>query len=79
MAQVLEAIELCLGYQPVKHQLRVRLTAQTAESFHVSQRMASHLRSLHKGRHTTQTEDRPKRGKPQAARRHLAYVGLPHQ
>lgn len=47
-------------YQLVKHQLEVRLTAQTVECFHANQRVASHRRSLHKGRHTTQTEHMPK-------------------
>ncbi|KPZ06279.1 Uncharacterized protein ALO43_00471, partial [Pseudomonas tremae] len=47
-------------YQLVKHQLEVRLTAQTVECFHANQRVASHLRSRHKGRHTTQTEHMPK-------------------
>jgi len=47
-------------YQLVKHQLEVRLTAKTVECFHANQRVASHLRSLHKGRHTTQTEHMPK-------------------
>ena len=47
-------------YQLVKHQLEVRLTAQTVECFHANQRVASHRRSQHKGRHTTQTEHMPK-------------------
>ncbi|MHB9828557.1 Mu transposase domain-containing protein [Pseudomonas savastanoi] len=47
-------------YQLVKHQVEVRLTAQTVECFHANQRVASHLRSQHKGRHTTQTEHMPK-------------------
>ncbi|WP_038822174.1 Mu transposase domain-containing protein, partial [Pseudomonas syringae] len=47
-------------YQLVKHQLEARLTAQTVECFHANQRVASHLRSQHKGRHTTQTEHMPK-------------------
>ncbi len=34
--------------------------ASTVECFHANQRVASHLRSLHKGRHTTQTEHMPK-------------------
>ncbi|EPM43420.1 putative transposase subunit [Pseudomonas syringae pv. actinidiae ICMP 19073] len=49
-----------MPYQLVKHQLEVRLTAQTVECFHANQRVASHLRSQHKGRHTTQTEHMPK-------------------
>ncbi|MEE5062363.1 hypothetical protein V2J93_26635 [Pseudomonas alliivorans] len=44
----------------MKHQFEVRLTAQAFECFHANQRVASHLRSLHKGRHTTQTEHMPK-------------------
>jgi transposase len=47
-------------YQLVKHQLEVRLTAHTVECFNANQRVASHLRSLHKGRHTTQIEHMPK-------------------
>jgi DNA replication protein DnaC len=47
-------------YQLVKYQLEVRLTVQTVECFHANQRVASHLRSSHKGRHTTQTEHMPK-------------------
>ena len=37
-------------YQLVKHQLEVRLTANTVECFHANQRVASHLLSAHKGR-----------------------------
>ncbi len=47
-------------YQLVKKQLEVRLTARTVECFHANQRVASHLRSLHKGRHSTLTEHMPK-------------------
>lgn len=47
-------------YQLVKHQLEVRLTAQTVECFHANQRVASHRRSPHKGRHTTHTAHMPK-------------------
>ena len=47
-------------YQLVKKQLEVRLTARTVECFHANQRVASHLRSPHKGRHSTQTEHMPK-------------------
>lgn len=47
-------------YQLVKHQLEVRLTAKTVECFHANQRVASHLRSPHKGRHTTPTGHMPK-------------------
>jgi DNA replication protein DnaC/transposase len=47
-------------YQLVKKQLEVRLTARTVECFHANQRVASHLRSPHKGRHSTQAEHMPK-------------------
>ena len=47
-------------YYLVKHQLEGRLTAQTVECFHANQRVASHLRSPYKGRHTTQTGRMPK-------------------
>ena len=47
-------------YQLVKKQLEVRLTARTVEFFHANQRVASHLRSMHKGRHSTQAEHMPK-------------------
>ena len=47
-------------YQLVKKQLEVRLTARTVECFHANQRVASHLRSPHKGRHSTQIEHMPK-------------------
>ncbi|MNF52631.1 IS21 family transposase [Pseudomonas borbori] len=47
-------------YQLVKKQLEVRLTARTVECFHANQRVASHLRSMHKGRHSTLTEHMPK-------------------
>ncbi len=39
-------------YQLEKKQLEVRLTAHTVDCFHANQRVASHLRSPHKGRHT---------------------------
>jgi transposase len=47
-------------YQLVKKQLEVRLTARTVECFHANQRVASHVRSQHKGRHSTQVEHMPK-------------------
>jgi transposase len=37
----------------VKRQLDVRYTATTVECFHQGQRVASHVRSALKGRHTT--------------------------
>ena len=49
-----------MPYQLVKKQLEVRLTARTVECFHANQRVASHLRSPHKGRHSTQAEHMPK-------------------
>ena len=47
-------------YQLVKQQLEVRLTARTVECFHGNQRVASHVRSPQKGRHSTQTEHMPR-------------------
>lgn len=47
-------------YQLVKRELDVRLTAHTVECFHRGQRVASHVRSSLKGRHTTVAEHMPK-------------------
>ena len=47
-------------YQLLKQQLTVRLTATTVECFHKGNRVASHRRSEHKGRHSTVTEHMPK-------------------
>ena len=47
-------------YQLVRQQLDVRLTRATVECFHKGQRVASHQRSLQKGRHTTTPEHMPK-------------------
>jgi transposase len=47
-------------YVLVKQPLEVRLTATTVECFHKGQRVASHLRSHLKGRHTTVAEHMPK-------------------
>jgi len=46
-------------YQLVGRQLDVRLTAQTVEAFQRGARIASHVRSTQKGRHTTVTEHMP--------------------
>ncbi|UYM15945.1 IS21 family transposase [Endozoicomonas euniceicola] len=48
-------------YQLVKKQLSVRMTSQTIECFHKGQRVASHRRSQHKGRHTTQASHMPEK------------------
>ena len=45
----------------VRRQLDVRLTARTVECFHRGQRVASHVRSSRKGRHTTATEHMPEK------------------
>ena len=45
----------------VRRQLDVRLTARTVECFHRGQRVASHVRSPHRGRHTTAAEHRPEK------------------
>ena len=47
-------------YQLVKHQLDVRITRHTVEAFHKGQRVASHRRSYHQGRHSTVKEHMPK-------------------
>ena len=45
----------------VRRQLDVRLTARTVECFHRGERVASHVRSLNKGRHTTAVEHMPEK------------------
>ena len=45
----------------VRRQLDVRLTARTVECLHRGQRVASHVRSPHRGRHTTAAEHRPEK------------------
>jgi transposase len=52
----------------VHRALDVRLTATTVECFHKSQRVASHLRSAERGRHTTVTAHLPS-----AHQRYLAW------
>ena len=47
-------------YQLVKQKVDVRLTIMTVECFHNGKRVASHLRSHLKGRHTTVNEHMPK-------------------
>jgi transposase len=46
-------------YQLVKRQLDVRFTAHTVECFHQGERIASHVRSSLKGRHTTVADHMP--------------------
>jgi transposase len=53
-------------YSLVKQQLEVRLSAQVVEIFHKGNRVASHQRSQHKGRHSTVAAHMPK------AHRHYA-------
>ncbi|MTI11867.1 IS21 family transposase [Sansalvadorimonas verongulae] len=48
-------------YNLVKKQLSVRITGQTIECFHKRKRVASHVRSYLKGRHTTQPEHMPEK------------------
>ena len=43
----------------VRRQVDVRVTARTVECFHRGQRVASHVRSSHQGRHTTAPEHMP--------------------
>jgi transposase len=47
-------------YQLVRKSLDARYTARTVECFHKGQRVASHIRSLLKGHHTTVAEHMPK-------------------
>jgi len=49
-----------LPYQLVRQKVEVRLTNTTVECFHNGRRVASHLRSHIKGRHTTLSEHMPK-------------------
>ncbi len=48
-------------YNLVKKQLDVRITGQTIECFQKGKRVASHVRSHLKGRHTTQPEHMPEK------------------
>lgn len=47
-------------YQLVGQQLDVRLSAHTIECFHQGKRVASHVRSFRRGKHTTLTEHMPR-------------------
>jgi transposase len=47
-------------YQLVSQQLDVRVSARTVECFSKRQRVASHLRSFRRGKHTTQLEHMPR-------------------
>ena len=47
-------------YSLVRQEVEVRLTAQVVECFHRGQRVASHIRSFQKGRHTTVKEHMPR-------------------
>jgi transposase len=47
-------------YQLVRQAVELRLTATTVECFHNGRRVASHPRSVQKGRHTTLAEHMPK-------------------
>lgn len=48
-------------YALVRRQLDVRLTARTVECFYRGQRVASHVRSSRRGRHTTVAEHMPEK------------------
>jgi len=54
-------------YALVKQQLEARLSERTVEVFHKGQRVASHVRSPLKGRHTTTPEHMPKAHREYAA------------
>lgn len=47
-------------YRLVKTELDARCTARTVECFHQGQRVASHIRSPHRGQHTTVPEHMPR-------------------
>jgi transposase len=47
-------------YQLIKNKLDVRITQRTIECFYKNKRVASHIRSYQKGRHTTIKEHMPK-------------------
>ena len=47
-------------YQLIKNKLDVRITQRTIECFYKNKRVASHIRSYQKGRHTTVKEHMPK-------------------
>jgi transposase len=55
-----EAHYYSVPYQLVGQQLDVRLSAHTIECFHLSKRVASHVRSLLRGGHTTLTDHMPR-------------------
>ena len=65
----------------VRRQLDVRVTARTVECFHRGQRVASHVRSSHQGRHTTAPEHMPEQHRqmsewtPECLIRRAAKVG----
>ena len=50
-------------YQLAKETVEIRITANTIEIFHKNKRVASHLRSYRKGKHTTLPEHMPTRHK----------------
>ena len=65
-------------YQLGKQQLDVRLTQHTIECYHRGQRVASHVRSELKGRHTTLPEHMPKAHREYAEwtpKRLIAWAG----
>ena len=68
-------------YALVKKQLDVRITRHTIECFRRGQRVASHRRSSHKGRHTTITAHMPEAHRqagewsPQRLERWAATIG----
>ena len=63
----LEGHYYSVPYQLVKQKVDVRWTNRTVECFHNGRRVASHLRSALKGRHTTITEHMPKAHQQYAA------------
>ena len=72
-------------YQWVKQQLDARVTANTIELFYKGQRVASHMRSWQKGRHTTLEAHRPESHRhygdwsPERFQRWAAKIGVATQ
>ncbi|MFQ5598883.1 MAG: IS21 family transposase, partial [Nitrospiria bacterium] len=58
-------------YTLVREQIDVRMTATTIECLHRGERIASHLRSMRRGQHTTQ-----KAHMPASHRRHLQWTPI---
>ena len=74
--QALHAVLQELPAPFCRRQLDVRLTARTVECFHRGQRVASHVRSPDKGRHTTAAEHMPEKHRRMGDWTHLAAIRM---